>query len=60
VGLGNSYGHPSPDVMATLAARGAQVLRTDRLGTVVVRTDGEHVFVDANGETWEPLASSRP
>jgi competence protein ComEC len=60
VGLGNSYGHPSAAVMATLAARGAQVLRTDRLGTVVVRTDGEHLLVDANGETWEPLASSRP
>jgi competence protein ComEC len=60
VGLGNSYGHPSPAVMAALAARGAQVLRTDRLGTVVVRTDGEHLLVDANGETWEPLVSSRP
>lgn len=60
VGLGNSYGHPSAAVMATLAARGAQVLRTDRLGTVVVRTDGQRLWVDADGETWEPLASSRP
>ena len=60
VGLGNSYGHPSPAVMATLAARGAQVLRTDRLGTVVVRTDGQHLLVDANGETWELPTSSRP
>jgi competence protein ComEC len=60
VGLGNSYGHPSAVTMATLAARGAQVLRTDRLGTVVVRTDGEHLLVDANGETWESVASSRP
>lgn len=60
VGLGNSYGHPSAAVMATLAARGAQVLRTDRLGTVVVRTDGEHLLVDAKGETWEARTSSRP
>ena len=60
VGLGNSYGHPSADVMATLAARGAQVLRTDRLGTIVVRTDGRRLFVDANGGRWELSTSSSP
>ena len=60
VGAGNSYGHPSPAVMATLAARGAQVLRTDRLGTIVVRTDGRRLQVDANGESWELPTSSRP
>ena len=60
VGLGNSYGHPSADVMATLAARGAQVLRTDRLGTIVVRTDGRRLLVDTNGERWEVPTSSRP
>ena len=60
VGLGNSYGHPSADVMATLAARGAQVLRTDRLGTIVVSTDGHRLLVDANGDRWELPTSSRP
>jgi len=60
VGAGNSYGHPSTAVMATLASRGAQVLRTDRLGTIVVRTDGQRLFVDANGESWELPKSSRP
>ena len=60
VGVGNSYGHPSAAVMATLAGRGAQVLRTDRLGTIVVRTDGRRLLVDANGESWELPASSRP
>ncbi|HKW08989.1 MAG TPA: DNA internalization-related competence protein ComEC/Rec2 [Gemmatimonadaceae bacterium] len=60
VGAGNSYGHPSAAVMATLASRGAQVLRTDRLGTIVVRTDGQRLFVNANGEAWELPTSSRP
>jgi len=60
VGVGNSYGHPSAAVMATLANRGAQVLRTDRLGTIVVRTDGQRVFVDANGQSWEVPLSSLP
>ena len=60
VGLGNSYGHPSADVMATLAARGAQVLRTDRLGTIVVRTDGRRLLVESNGDRWELRTSSMP
>jgi competence protein ComEC len=60
VGLGNSYGHPSPAVMANLAARGAQVLRTDRLGTIVVSTDGRRLLVDANGQRWELPTSSKP
>lgn len=45
VGTGNTYGHPSVDVMASLAARGSQALRTDRMGTIVVETDGRTVRV---------------
>jgi competence protein ComEC len=41
-GSGNRYGHPAPVVLARLHARGVQVLRTDRGGTVVVRArDGD-------------------
>ena len=43
VGQGNTYGHPSPNIMASLAERGAEVVRTDRLGTVIVETDGRIV-----------------
>ena len=53
VGAGNSYHLPTPTVMRALAAHGAQVLRTDHLGTIVVRTDGHRIFVEAAGETWE-------
>jgi competence protein ComEC len=60
VGAGNTYGHPSVEVLRALAAHGAQVLRTDHDGTIVVRTDGARVFVDANGDTWELPRSSRP
>ncbi|CAA9316139.1 MAG: DNA internalization-related competence protein ComEC/Rec2, partial [uncultured Gemmatimonadaceae bacterium] len=56
VGLGNEYGHPSADVLARLAGAGAQVLRTDLLGTVVVRTDGRHITVTAADQEW-PVAS---
>jgi competence protein ComEC len=62
VGAGNSYGLPTPAIMRRLAAGGAQVLRTDRLGTIVARTDGRRVFVDAAGDTWElpPRSPPRP
>ena len=52
VGAANSYGHPSPTVIRSLVARGIQVLRTDQLGTLVVRTDGRSLTVSAGGEQW--------
>jgi competence protein ComEC len=47
VGAGNTYGHPSPTVMASLTERGAEVVRTDRMGTVIVETDGRMVRLRA-------------
>ena len=52
VGAANTYGHPSPAVVRALVNRGAQVLRTDHVGTVVVRTDGRSLSVEAGGERW--------
>ena len=47
------YGHPSNDVLHALSRFGIDVLRTDDVGTVVVRTDGVHIEVEAKGEKWE-------
>jgi competence protein ComEC len=52
VGAHNTYGHPDADVMQRLHAAGAQLLRTDRAGTIVVRTDGRRITVEARGERW--------
>jgi len=52
VGAGNVYGHPSRDVIAALGRVGAQVLRTDKVGTIVVHTDGRHITYEAAGENW--------
>jgi len=60
VGVGNMYGHPSPEVMERLTAAGATVLRTDQLGAIVLRTDGARIAVEAAGHRWEvrqPLPS---
>jgi competence protein ComEC len=40
-GANNLYGHPSPEVLARLRRAGVSVLRTDLIGGVVIRTDGE-------------------
>jgi competence protein ComEC len=52
VGAGNTYGHPSADVLRRLRAAGALVLRTDQSGPVVVRSDGAAVTVEAEGARW--------
>ncbi len=53
VGAGNMYGHPSGDVLHALSRVGAQVLRTDEAGTIIVRTDGVHIEIETKGEKWE-------
>ncbi|GAC1516791.1 MAG: hypothetical protein NVS1B4_13970 [Gemmatimonadaceae bacterium] len=62
VGAGNRYHLPTPSVMAALADRGMQVLRTDDWGSIVVETDGVGIAVAANGDRWElgPPRSSPP
>jgi competence protein ComEC len=59
VGAGNGYGHPDANVMADLQARGATVLRTDELGTIVVRTDGHVLRVQAGGRDWAVARAPR-
>lgn len=52
VGLGNRYGHPSPETLSALLARRVPVFRTDRDGHVVVRSDGRRLEVEAANERW--------
>jgi competence protein ComEC len=40
VGQDNSYGHPTDAVLSRLSAVGAQILRTDQLGTITFVSDG--------------------
>jgi competence protein ComEC len=52
VGAGNGYGHPSPEVMQRLAERGTLVLRTDQLGTIILRSNGIELEAEAAGHRW--------
>jgi competence protein ComEC len=49
VGAGNSYGHPSSSTISRLQDHGAQVLRTDLDGDIVVVSDGETFEVAGQG-----------
>ena len=52
VGAANDYGHPSPEVLEALEASGAQVLRTDHEGTIMLSTDGRSIDVTTADSRW--------
>ncbi len=60
VGAGNHYGHPNTAVMRSLAAHGAVVLRTDRVGTIVARSDGHWLDLRVGGDEWRVPSRSAP
>ena len=41
-GKDNNYGHPHPDTLETLSKFGAKILRTDLLGTIIMKSQGEN------------------
>jgi competence protein ComEC len=55
-GVRNRFGHPHPDTLAALAARGITTLRTDRGGEIVWQTDGHGVLIHRPAELEEAWA----
>ncbi len=45
-GLGNSYGHPTDEVLKRLDDRNIDVFRTDLQGTIVFISDGKNITID--------------
>ncbi len=45
-GKDNRYGHPHQEVLDILNRVGAKVLRTDELGTIIFRSDGEELVLN--------------
>ena len=59
-GVGNEYGHPAPETLATLAARpGVVVFRTDLQGDVEVVTNGTTLRVRTN-DGWSSSIAVHP
>jgi competence protein ComEC len=60
VGRGNTFGHPSPEVLARYAQYGVDIFRTDRDGAISVETDGRAVDLrTATGRRWRLTAVGR-
>ena len=41
----NQFGHPHPEVLDRFARRDIEVLRTDELGTIVMSTNGDFIYL---------------
>lgn len=63
VGDGNTYGHPSAEVLNKFRSAGTQVFRTDEQGTIVAASDGTDITWNASPSgSWragEPKGSAR-
>lgn len=57
VGADNSYGHPAQDTLDRLTSFGAQVYRTDLLGTIIATSDGTDIILDRNAS---PIKTTAP
>jgi len=51
VGAKNTYGHPTQAAMDRITAAGADILRTDLMSTVTVRSDGKMMEVVSSNES---------
>ena len=45
-GKGNKYGHPHKETLDKLKQIHANVLRTDEMGTIIIKTDGHNLQVE--------------
>ena len=58
VGRGNSYGHPTEEVMNRLKARNIPVYRTDENGTIVATSDGDNITFSVGPGSYNFASSS--
>ncbi|MCM0648604.1 MBL fold metallo-hydrolase [Clostridium swellfunianum] len=58
VGKGNSYGHPTQEVMDRLKSKGVQVYRTDENGTVVATSDGTNISFNTSPGSYNGIVSN--
>ena len=49
----NPYGHPDPDVIRRYEEVGAKILRTDKVGAVIIETDGRNVWINTAKDLYE-------
>jgi competence protein ComEC len=58
VGKGNTYGHPTQEVMDRLKAKSVKVYRTDESGTIVATSNGTDVSFNVTPGSYSGIKSS--
>lgn len=56
----NSYGHPTADALNKYTNIGAKVYRTDKLGNIVIKTDGNNATINGNKVNIGGTSTSTP
>lgn len=49
-GMGNDYGHPHKDTISNLKSINSKIYRTDFNGTIILRTDGNNIWLNKEYE----------
>lgn len=49
VGKNNGFGHPAPVLLELLMGNDTRVYRTDLHGAIIIKTDGQSIWVDTGG-----------
>ena len=60
LGASNEFGHPHRETLKLLDSRGISLSRTDRDGSILIRTDGRSFRVDASLNPTSALSRSLP
>lgn len=60
VGDGNSYGHPNEQIVERWQNAGAQVLRTDIMGSIVIVSDGNGLTVSTESDSHQNAQNTEP
>ena len=60
VGKGNSYGHPSPEVIELLSSFNIEIHRTDIDSTIAAVCDGVNISLESFGNELQPRADEPP
>ena len=55
VGSANGFGHPSVDVLQKLRAEGIDIFRTDRMGNIEIKTNGDRFWI----KTQRPVKKTK-
>jgi competence protein ComEC len=60
VGSDNTYGHPTPEVLARLQATGAKIYRTDEQGTIIATSNGNTISLNTAPSTTKVSSPITP